>query len=192
MSFKNKEYYDEIFKNINIPKDTIKSIEFDNCIFKNCIFNEVVFQFCKFTECSFENCDLSLLKPKDSIFNDITISNSKAIGINWTICGTPFEVNFNNSDISMSSFYELDLRQSKIISCKANDVDFAKVNLEKVNLKDTDLLGSTFESTNFKSADLTTAKNYAINPEFNYIKNMKVSLPQAISFLNFLELDIVK
>lgn len=191
MSFKDKEYYDEVFENINIHKDSISSIEFDNCTFKRCTFNESSFEFCKFIECSFENCDLSLMNVKGSIFNDVNISNSKAIGINWVLCGKPFDVNFNNSNISMSSFYGLDLRHTKIISCKAHDMDFGKTNLEKVNFKDTDLTGSMFGDTNLKDTDLSQALNYMIDPNHNYIKGTKVSLPQAVSFLKFFDLKIV-
>jgi len=190
MNFIKKEYYDEIFENLNISNQTIKSIEFDDCSFKNCIFNTSILQHCKFTECTFENCNLSLMKPKGSVFNDIKISNSKAIGINWTLCNKPFEVNFESSDISMSSFYELDLRHTKIISCKANDIDFGKTNLEKVNFKDTDLKGTIFGDTNLKDTDLRFAINYLIDPQNNFLKGTKVSLPQANSFLEFLDIKI--
>ena len=191
MNFNEKEYYDETFEDINVSKEIINSIEFDNCVFKNCIFHTTTFQHCKLVECRFENCDLSLVKIKSSIFNDINISNSKAIGINWTLAAEPFEINFDNSDISMSSFYDLDLRGCDIISCKANDVDFGRTNLEKANFKETDLLGSTFDNTILKDADLTGAINYMINPELNNIKNTKVSLPEAVSFLEFLDLKVV-
>ncbi|MEA3369885.1 MAG: pentapeptide repeat-containing protein [Campylobacterota bacterium] len=191
MSFTKDEYYDEVLENININKETITSKQFDNCIFKNCSFNETAFNYCNFTECSFENCDLSLVNLKNSVFNDINISNTKAIGINWTLCGKPFEVNFTSSDISMSSFYELDLRHTKVINCKAHDIDFAKTNLEKAIFKDTDLLGCIFGNTNLQNTDLTQAINYMIDPNENYIKSTKVSLPQATSFLKFFDLEIV-
>ena len=190
-SFKHKEYYDELFKNINTNEEQISSIEFDNCIFRNCSFHKLVFAYCKFTECIFENCDLSLLKIKGSVFNDVQLIDTKAIGINWTGASDPFEIHFKNSDISMSSFYNLDLRHAKIINCKANDVDFAKTNLEKVDFKDTDLRGSIFGDTNLKNADLSKSINYMINPNQNNLKDTKVSLPQAASFLSYFELKII-
>ena len=191
MNFERQEYYDEVFENINIQDDLISSIEFDNCTFRSCTFNESKFEFCKLVECSFENCDLSLINVKGSIFNDVKISNSKAIGINWVLCGKPFDVNFDSSNISMSSFYHLDLRHTQIISCKAHDVDFGKTNLEKVSFQDTDLLGSMFGDTNLKETNLSQATNYMIDPNKNYIKGTKVSLPQATSFLKFFDLKII-
>ncbi|MCD6173927.1 MAG: pentapeptide repeat-containing protein [Sulfurimonas sp.] len=191
MSFKKDEYYDEVIENINLNEQQISSIEFDNCTFKSCSFNKSTFAYCKFTECIFENCDLSLLIIKGSVFNDVQLIDTKAIGINWTSASSPFEINFKNSDISMSSFYNFDLRQAKIINCKANDVDFAKTNLEKVDFKDTDLKGSIFGDTNLKNADLSQAINYMIDPNQNKIQGTKVSLPQATSFLEFFELKII-
>ena len=177
------EYYDEILENININNKTITSKEFDNCTFKNCSFNETVLKNCKFTECIFENCDLSLLKIQGSVFNDIKILDSKAIGINWTMFSNPFEISFTNSDISMCSFYNMELRRTNIINCKAYDVDFAKSNLEKANFKDTNLLGSIFGDTNLKNTDLTNALNYMIDPNKNYIKGTKISMPQVYNIL---------
>ncbi len=191
MSFKKDEYYDQLIENINLTQQQISSIEFDNCTFESCYFNKSTFAYCKFTECIFENCDLSLLNIKASVFNDVQLIDTKAIGINWTSASSPFDINFKNSDISMSSFYNLDLRQAKIINCKANDVDFAKTNLEKVDFKESDLNGSMFGDTNLKNADLSHAINYMIDPNQNNLKNTKVSLPQATSFLSYFELKII-
>ena len=191
MSFKKDEYYDEVIENINLNEQQISSIEFDNCTFKSCSFNKSIFAYCKFTECIFENCDLSLLNIKASLFNDVQLIDTKAIGINWTSASVPFDMNFKNTDISMSSFYNFDLRQAKIINCKAHDIDFGKTNLEKVDFKDTDLKGSMFGDTNLKNTDLSQAINYMIDPTQNNVKGTKVSLPQATSFLSYFELKII-
>ena len=192
MEFLENEYYDKTFKDLNLKEKTLKSKEFDNCTFTNCTLNETIFKYCRFTECIFENCDLSLVKIKDSIFNDVTIKDSKAIGIDWSSSQEPFDINFNNSNISMSSFYKLNLKHSSIIACLAHEVDFSETNLEKVNFKNTDLLKSTFDNTNLQFTDLSMAKNYLINPELNYLKKTKVSEDEASSFLQFLNLDIVR
>ncbi len=186
------EYYDETFKDLNLKEEILNSKEFINCTFKSCVFNETTLEYCKFRECTFENCDLSLLKIKNSTFNDVTIKDCKAIGIDWSSCDKPFEMNFYNSNINMSSFYKLNLKHCNIISCLANEVDFGGANLEKVSFKDTDLLKSTFDNTNLSFTDLSMATNYSINPEFNYLKKTKVSQNEASSFLQFLDLDIVR
>ena len=191
MGFKENEYYDEVFKNIDISQKILSNKEFDSCTFQNCIFNESILKNCKFIDCIFNECDLSLLKIKNSVFNDIIIKNSKAIGIDWSSLSTHFPVKFHNSNISMSSFFQLDLKNDEIISCKAHDVDFGQTNLEKVNFNDTDLLNAIFGNTNLKNTDLSKAKNYLINPEQNRLKTTKVSLPEAESFLKFLDIKII-
>ena len=47
------------------------------------------------------------------------------------------------------------------------------------------------ENTNLQYTDLSMAKNYLINPEFNNLKKTKVSINEATSFLKFLDLDII-
>ena len=121
----------------------------------------------------------------------MTIKDCKAIGIDWSLCKKPFEMSFYNSNINMSSFYKLNLKHCNIISCSAHEVDFGETNLERVNFKGTDLLKSTFDNTNLQFTDLSMAKNYLINPEFNYLKKTKVSENEASSFLQFLDLDII-
>jgi uncharacterized protein YjbI with pentapeptide repeats len=192
MEFLENEYCDKIFKDLNLKQISLKSKEFDNCTFINCKLNETILQCCRFTECTFDNCDLSLLKIKDTIFNDVTIKDCKAIGIDWSSSQEPFDINFNNSNISMSSFYKLNLKHSSIIACLAHEVDFSETNLEKANFKNTDLLNSTFDNTKLQYTDLSMAKNYLINPELNYLKKTKVSENEASSFLQFLNLDIVR
>ena len=49
MEFIENEYYDEVFKDLNLQGETLSSKEFDNCIFENCIFNETILEYCKFT-----------------------------------------------------------------------------------------------------------------------------------------------
>ncbi len=190
MIFDKEEYWDETYENIKISY--LENIDFDNCIFKNCTFHKAILKYCKFVECHFENCDLSLLTLQYCSFNDVNFNKSKCVGINWSLCESSFVINFNECNLNMSSFHNLDLRHNKIISCNASEVDFEKTNLQSVDFKDTDLLNATFSNTNLKDTNLAQAKNYNINPNSNYIKQTKVSLPEAISFLNFLDLKLEK
>lgn len=131
------------------------------------------------------------MNVKTSIFNDVKLLSSKAIGINWSSIGMPYEMKFENTDISMSSFYTLDLRHTEIINSKVHDVDFTKINLQKANFKGSDLLGSGFDNTNLSNADLSQALNYMIDPNKNILKGTRVSLPQASSFLSYFDLKII-
>jgi len=189
--FTDNDYWGEVFEDIDMSNIQISSIEFDDCVFKNCVFHTTTFQYCKFSECKFDNCDLSLMKVMNSTFNDVSIENSKAIGINWEQTNDPFELHFLSSNISMSSFYGKSFKNGKIISCVAHDTDFGKANLEKINFKDTNLQGALFGNTNFKDADLSKATQYSINPLENNLNGTEISLNEATSFLSFFNLKIV-
>lgn len=133
---------------------------------------------------------MSLLQLKHCKFTDITMKNCKAVGLNWSLSSKPFSINIYSSDISNSTFFNLDLRHSKIISCKAHDIDFAEANLTKANLDDTDLLNARFINTNLRLTNLTKAKNYSIDPSSNKLNSTKVALPEALSFLNYLNIKV--
>ena len=234
-NFTNNDYYDDSFDDINIVNEKISDIKFDDCIFENCNFNKSIISHCKFVECTFINCDLSLLNVIHSVFNDVKIKNCKAIGINWYKADdNNFELSFHDSNITMSSFSQRDLKHISIIdciahdvdckifsadtgidtsiahrieqitsilpdkmdffllNCIAHDVDFTNANLQNANFKNTDLKGSIFSQSNLKNTDLTYAKNYMIDPNANYLKDTKVSMIEATSFLQFLGLKIRK
>ena len=192
-NFTNNDYYDDSFDDINIVHEKISDIKFDDCIFENCNFNKSIISHCKFVECTFINCDLSLLNVIHSVFNDVKIKNCKAIGINWYKADdNNFELSFHDSNITMSSFSQRDLKHISIIDCIAHDVDFTNANLQNANFKNTDLKGSIFSQSNLKNTDLTYAKNYMIDPNANYLKDTKVSMIEATSFLQFLGLKIRK
>jgi len=188
--FDKNEYEELTFVNIKIS--SLEKIDFDNCIFKNCSFNKAILKYCKFVECQFDNCDMSLIDLQYCNFNDVDFNKSKCVGINWSLCESSFVVNFYECNLSMSSFHNLNLKHNKIISCNANEVDFEESILENVDFKHTDLLNAVFSNTNLKQTDLNFAINYTIDPNSNYIKQTKVSLPEAVSFLNFLDLKIAK
>lgn len=54
----------------------------------------------------------------------------------------------------------------------------------------TDFLDSNFLRTDLKDCDFTNAFNYHIDPTTNYIKNIKLSLPEALSVLRIIGIDL--
>jgi fluoroquinolone resistance protein len=183
------EYIDEVFENLSFTD--LKDIKFDNCTFKGCSLHSALLQYVKFIECRFESCDLSLMKLKSSLFNDVDVLDSKAIGIDFSTCEQPFSMNFYHTTLNMCSFYDLDMRQSDFIASQLHDTDFAKSNLERVSFKESDLLNALFEESNLKLCDFSEAFNYRINPMTNTLKSTKVSRDEAQSFLTFFDLKIV-
>lgn len=193
--FKLPAYFNETFSNLNIEKAQITSIDFQNCQFKQCKFLEVIFSKVKFTDCDFESCDLSLSKFPGCKFSEVSFNDSKLAGINWTALSWPLvkltsPLYFYNSNISHSSFYELELNNLIIENCKAHDVDFREAKLNHASFVSTDLESSLFVHTNLRHADFTNAINYTIDIQLNTITHASFSLPDAIALLNSLEIKI--
>jgi fluoroquinolone resistance protein len=117
------------------------------------------------------------------------------IGVNWTVAdwaatflGEPMA--FNRCDISHSTFIGLSIREIKIIDCKAFNVDFREADLSLADFSGTDLTESIFMNSNLSEATFLRARNYDINPGKNNLTQAKFSLPEAISLLYSLEIEI--
>ena len=67
-------------------------------------------------------------------------------------------------------------KQATLKSIKLNDVDFTESDLTDSRFYECDLLGATFDNTIIEKVDFRTSFNYSINPETNRIKKSKFSL----------------
>lgn len=186
--FKTNDYWEEEF--FEHEDKNLDSIYFDDCTFIKCDFSKSLMQNCKFTECKFVNCDLSLSILKSCTFNDVIFENSKLIGISWSSCQEPFEVKFESCNISQNSFHLMDLRQMKFINSLIKDSGFEECNMEKTLFDNCDLQLSSFIKNNLKKANFVTSKNYLIDPKQNDLTKASFSLPEALSFLSLLPIEI--
>lgn len=189
------EFYEKTFLDLHLEKETFENKEFENCQFTKCDFNEAKFLKCKFIDCEFNACNLSGVTLRMTSFSETIFEESKLIGINWTQARwsqlkLPSTIKFYKSNISHSSFYNLDLPETIIEQCKAHDVDFRECDLTSEIFTETDFEQSLFMHTNLFASDFTEAINYIINPLENNIKKAKFSLPDAMNLLIAFEIDI--
>lgn len=197
----NETLFDRVsFKDIQLNEYEICSKCFDECNFDNCDFTNCIFESCTFRNCSFLNCNLSLIKVARSRFDNITFKKCKMIGINWTTAiwrksstkkNPIFTLSFDECVLNFSIFIGLNMTEVKIIKCDAREVYFEDAILEKANFKDTDFTDAVFSGTNLKNADFSEAKNYTINVCFNTVTGAKFSLPEAMSLIYALEIDLI-
>ncbi|MEK7447194.1 MAG: pentapeptide repeat-containing protein [Patescibacteria group bacterium] len=183
-------YEGENFSKVTFTNDQLNDKTFIKCHFYHCFFNEQNLRECIFEDCNFEGCDLSLSKLNNCRFTDVEFKSSKLIGIDWTKSSKTFlEVGFENCNISHSIFMGLNLKKTKIQACEAKDCDFTDTNLTESSCNDTDFTESIFSNTNLTSADLSHAKNYLIDPNFNIVKKAKFTFPEVMGLLS--NLDII-
>jgi uncharacterized protein YjbI with pentapeptide repeats len=189
------EFYDRSFIDLSFNDIELNNKVFEHCTFTHSSFIETKFSSCKFIDCEFKSCNLSSIQVKNCSFNETLFDESKMIGINWTHAKWPLikltsPIKIYKSNISHSSFFELELRDLIIEECKAHDVDFRGCDLSNSLFMLTDFQGSQFMRTKLYSADFTDAINYNINPIENDIRKGKFSMPDAMNLLNHFEIDI--
>lgn len=96
---------------------------------------------------------------------------------------------FENSYISMCVFSNLELQNTKFDNCQVFDCDFLNSNLTKATFENSDLKDTRIQHSNLSFTSFLNAKNYNINPNENFIKKTKFSVPEVISLLS--SFDIV-
>lgn len=166
-------------------------IVFEDCEFEGCSFVECLFSRCNFVNCRFKDCLLSAVKPDDSRFADVSFLKSKVIGLDWTRAELVSDIRFVNSQISYSNFRLLKLPKIEIRDCQSKDVDYSGADLSESDLRGTDFEQSVFFKTTLTKANFSGATNYYIDARKSIIDKAKFSLPEAMSLLQSLNIEIV-
>ncbi len=188
-----REYDNQTFQNVICHDENVEFKEFDECVFSSCSFLETRFRGCRFLNCTFHDCEINLIHVHDCSFTETTFNHSKVIGVNWTDAswskrGLLNSIHFSECVINHSTFMGLRLRNMRLTSCVARDVDFAEADLTQANCSHTDFSQSRFLHTNLTKADFRGAKNYAIAAHLNTLKQTTFSLPEAMSLLYGLDI----
>jgi uncharacterized protein YjbI with pentapeptide repeats len=97
---------------------------------------------------------------------------------------------FNNCLISECNFSGLKLEKTDFSKCKIENCDFYTTDLSSSDFREAVLKGSIFENVNLSKADFTDAKEYRINPLNNKLKGAKFSMPEAVSFFDYLGIKV--
>jgi fluoroquinolone resistance protein len=99
-------------------------------------------------------------------------------------------VNFDNCNLSHSSFYKTKLKKTQFINLKLNEVDFTECDLSSSVFDNCDLTGAIFENAIIEKADFRTSFNYSIDPEKNRIKKARFSLSGIAGLLSKYDIEI--
>ncbi|MEI3800212.1 MULTISPECIES: pentapeptide repeat-containing protein [Chitinophaga] len=180
------------FEHIIWEGKTISGREFYDCHFYKCSLKECVFEECVFDKCTFEECDLSLIQFKQTSFNKVILQHSKAIGIAWHNARNALTVEFHHSRLSYCNFSGKNLKKGIFLHCQADEADFSGCNLSQADFGGTDLAGARFFETDLTQANFAGAQRYAIDVRTNKVKKAKFSLPDALSLLDGLGVEIVE
>lgn len=163
------------------------------CTFSDCSLSEMSFRGSHLAECRFERCDVALADFTDTVFQDVVFDACRLTGNHFDTLKTGalgIIARFERSDLSYCSFRKLDLTACGFVDCTTTDAEFVQCELEGVSFEGCDLNRCTFHANNLMNADLRSAKNYVISPFGNRVKGMRVTMPEALSLLGELGVDL--
>lgn len=163
------------------------------CTFVDCTLNEMSFRGAHLSECSFVRCDVSLADFTDTVFQGVVFDSCRMTGNHFDTLKTGalgIMAQFDGCDLSYCSFRKMDLTACSFTNCITADAEFVQCELERVSFDGSDLSRCTFHANNLMEADFRSARNYTISPFGNRVKDMRVAMPEALSFLAELGLDL--
>jgi len=183
-------YENGCFERLDFDERVLQEISFYRCTFAASSFQYAQLIDCEFQECSFEGCNLSLVLLANSKIIDTEFKDSKLLGINWGNLGPVIVAKFFNCLMDRSAFSGQNLMKVIFSSCSLQNASFSDSNLSRVKFDDCDFSGCQFHQTNLSSADFSTSRNYFISAETNKINKAKFSLPEAVSLLANLGIEL--
>ena len=193
----NREHYERKFVDLECHNQLVEEVEFHDCIFKTSSFRETTFKDCKFIGFRFVGCNLSLAKVEGSTFSHVCFKDSQLVGVNWALANWSERsllksFDFYDCVLNYSVFMGMELKEVKMVGCMAKGADFSDADLRGADFSRTDLNASRFMNTNLSGADFSQASNYQIDATQNRLKKAKFSLPEAMSLLYCLDIELVE
>jgi uncharacterized protein YjbI with pentapeptide repeats len=165
----------ETFTKVNFTASKLLK-QYDCCIFIDCNFENVPLLTITFIECEFINCNLSNAKMSSTAFKTVAFDRCKLLGISFSDCN-PFllKFSFKACDLTLSSFYQLKIKNTSFSHCNLSEVDFTETDLTHSKFDRSDLSKAIFENSNLEKVDFSSASNFIINPEINNVKKASFS-----------------
>lgn len=139
-----------------------------------------------------------MIQVDRSVFKNARFRDCRLMGINWTkaswgkreIAQLVKAVDFQGCMMNYSSFLGLNLQGVNFVGCTLLEVDFSEIDLRKADFSDSDLERAIFRNSDIREADFSKARNYTLSPQLNKIKGAKFSLPEAMSLLYSMDIDL--
>lgn len=171
---------------------TLKGESFNGYIFLKCKFDKSDFTGTDFFDCIFDHCELNLPSFMNTGLKNVTFKESKLVGADFTKCNTSFlQMAFEKTLLDMCNFSSMKLKGISFDQCLIRESRFVQTFLQEANFQGCDLEHTLFHQCDLEKADFTGAKNYSIDPAINKIKSAIFSLPEAISLLKNLGIELV-
>lgn len=156
--------------------------EFEDCVFLSCRI--AMLESCRFNDCKFESCDLANANLGGSSFQRVSFVDSRLVGVDWrTAAAFSFTVSFSACDLSYCDFTGRALARLKAQDCSFREATFDNADLSRAEFPGCDFSGATFRRTRVTRTDLSSARNYWIDPRENTLRETRFSTDAALQHL---------
>ena len=183
---------DKVFKGSNFSTDRLPKAEYENCVFERCDFLNGYLDNQNFMECTFNDCNLSNANIAHTTFKEVTFQSCKMMGLKFDECNAfLMDFRFFDSNLNLSTFYGMHLKNQIFKNCKLIAVDFTDSNLTNSLFENSDLDKAIFSNTNLSKVDFTAAYNFKIDPKTNQLKHAKFHLESLPNLLTEYQIKII-
>ena len=186
-------FYGNRFESV-VFEGSLEDHTFEDCVFQSCSFNSASlrhthFESCKFhdeialagtsfryadlSHATFHQCDLTNSDLSQSKWYDVTISATKAVGLNARGVSNARHINDNttlhasvisDSQLSFADLSHSDLKASHFDHTRCLEVNWTEANLEGSTLSECDLGGGIFDRAVMTHCDLRGSILNSIDP----------------------------
>lgn len=186
-----KEWENETFNGIQLIESDLSNMRFEDCDFVDCQLIDCNLRNASFNNCSFTRSNLSNSPADLCLWGEVLFSECKLIGIDFSNSKKLlFSIRFDDCQLTMCNFSKLKLTETIFKGSQVKECDFFEADLQSADFAGCDLEGSVFESSDLREADFANASNYKIDPTKNKLRHARFSMPEVLSLLEFLELEI--
>jgi uncharacterized protein YjbI with pentapeptide repeats len=121
----------------------------------------------------------------------VSFRNCKMLGLRFDECKKLlFSVDFEGCQLNHSSFFGIGMRGTRFLDCSLLEVDFVQAQLGASVFHNCDFAGAMFDRTNLEKADLSSARNFSLDPEKNRIRRAKFSAHGLVGLLEKYDLVV--
>lgn len=184
-------HQNKTFTDINYAGKQLQKREFIKCEFVKCDFSKSDLSHNDFVDCEFSHCNFSLTQVTGTGFSNITFTDCKILGIDFSTCNKfMFSFSFNACILDYSVFYGTKLRKTNFVNCSLKEVDFESADLSSAVFNNCDLTATSFNRTILEKTDFRTARNFSFDPALNTMKKARFSSNNLSGLLYHFKLDI--
>lgn len=184
-------HLNETFEKLTLAASEWRGHEFENCVFRQCDFSNGKLWHNRFVDCQFILCNLAMAKLNNTVLNNVAFKDCKLLGVVFSECSDSFfSVDFENCLLDYASFANRKMPKARFEHCSLKDANFSNTQLGQAVFSQCNLEGALFNRTQLRQADLSSAYQFAIDPELNDIKRAKFSLQGLAGLLTKHEIQI--